>query len=123
MNDPGRVRVTGPLAPYADGFRGELETRGYAPGSAALQLQLMAQLSRWLDVQGLDVSGLTHERVEQFFGLRRARVRVLQVSAGALRVLFEHLDGVGVLPAAKPAQLDPAQVLVQRYGLFLLQER
>ena len=52
MNDPSRVRVTGPLAPYAEGFRRELETRGgYAPGSVALQLQLVAQLSRWLDAQ------------------------------------------------------------------------
>lgn len=59
MNDPSRVRVVGPLAPYKCGFRGELEARGYTPGSAAVQLQLMAELSRWLDGEGVDVGGLT----------------------------------------------------------------
>ena len=51
MNDPSRVRVGGPLGPFAPGFRSELEARGYAPGSVALQLQLAAQLSRWLGAQ------------------------------------------------------------------------
>ena len=27
MNDPSRVRVSGPLVPYAPGFRAELEAR------------------------------------------------------------------------------------------------
>ena len=45
MNDPSRVRVTGPLSPYAAGFHGELEARGYSPGTAEVQLQLMAELS------------------------------------------------------------------------------
>ena len=123
MNDPSRVRVTGPLAPYAEDFRAELETRGYAPGTVALQLQLMAQLSRWLEAEQLDVSGLTRGRVEQFFELRRARVRVLQVSPAALRLLFEQLNNAGVLPAEEPAQLSPTELLVESYGRFLLQER
>ncbi|MDT3446027.1 hypothetical protein [Pseudofrankia sp. BMG5.37] len=29
MRDPTRVRVTGPLARYAEGFRGELTQLGY----------------------------------------------------------------------------------------------
>lgn len=123
MNDPSRVRVTGPLAPYVAGFRQELQSQGYAPGSAALQLQLVGQLSRWLDGQGLDVGGLTPQRVERFFELRRARVRVLQVSPKALRVLFEHLAGVGVLPESERGDLNPAATVVERYGRYLLRER
>lgn len=123
MNDPSRVRVTGPLACYAEGLRRELETRGYAPGSVALQLQLMAQLSRWLDAHQLDVSGLTRRRVEEFFEVRRLRVRVLQVSPAALRVLFDHLDDVGMLPTEELTQLGPAELLVEEFGRFLLQER
>jgi integrase/recombinase XerD len=48
MTLPKRVRVTGPLEPYADGFRVELERRGYAPWSLVFGLQSLAGLSRWL---------------------------------------------------------------------------
>lgn len=43
-----RVRVAGPLAPFAAGFRAELARQGYAWSSARERLQLMAQLSRWM---------------------------------------------------------------------------
>jgi len=33
MNRAMRVRVSGPLAPYADGFRTVLAERGYTPSS------------------------------------------------------------------------------------------
>ena len=32
-----RVRVTGPLSPYAEGLAGELARLGFTPGSARLQ--------------------------------------------------------------------------------------
>ena len=31
-NDPGRVRVSGPLSAYRDGFAEELAGQGYTPG-------------------------------------------------------------------------------------------
>ena len=124
MNDPCRVRVTGPLAQFAAGFRTVLLEKGYAPGTAALQLQLLAQLSRWLDGHGLDVAELTAERVEQFFDERRARVRVLQVSPASLRLLLSYLDVLGVIPAAAPRPpAAPVELLVERYGRFLVHER
>jgi integrase/recombinase XerD len=123
MNDPSRVRVTGPLALYASGFRDELAARGYAPGSAAMQLQLAAELSRWLEGHGLDVGDLTSARVEAFFGFRRARVRRLFVSPRALRLLLEYLDGIGVLPAGEPVPPTPIDRLVERYARYLCDER
>jgi integrase/recombinase XerD len=123
MNDPSRVRVSGPLGPYAPGFRAELEARGYTSGSVALQLQLAAQLSRWLSGQGLDVNDLTQARIEAFFEMRRARVRVLYVSPRALRVLVEHLSVVGVLPAPELVEPTPVESFLARYGGYLLQER
>jgi integrase/recombinase XerD len=120
MNDPSKVRVTGPLAGYVGGFRRELEARGYRPGTVANQLWLVAELSRWLDVQGLAVGDLTAERVEQFFSMRRARVQVLHISRGALRALLDHLDGVGVLPAPEPVKRTPLALLLDRYHRHLL---
>jgi hypothetical protein len=123
MKDPGRVAVVGPLAVYADGVRVELERRGYTSGSAAAQLQLMAQLSRWMADQALELSGLTTRRVDQFFESRRAKVRVKRLSANSVRALLEHLEGLGVLPDAEPLQSTSAELLVSRYCRFLLQER
>ena len=123
MNDPSRVRVSGPLVPYAPGFRAELEARGYTPGSVALQLQLAAQLSRWLMAQGLDVSGLTPDRMEEFFKVRRARVRTLHLSPPALRVLVEHLDNLGALPAPPALEPTPLEAFLERYRHYLLRER
>lgn len=42
------VRMTGPLAPYARGFAGELARLGFTELSAGGQLRLVAHLSRWL---------------------------------------------------------------------------
>lgn len=123
MNDPSRVRVSGPLAPFVAGFRAELSARGYAPGSAALQLQLAAELSRWLERQGLDVRALTTGRVEQFFEMRRARVARLYVSPRALSVLLDHLAGIGALPAPEPVEPTAIEALVARYGRYLRHER
>ena len=46
--EPARTVVTGPLAPYAHGWRAELAARGYAPHSVTAHAQLMAHLSGWM---------------------------------------------------------------------------
>src|SRR3989304_5636954 len=53
MRDPSRVRVSGPLEPYALGFAAELSRVGYSRDSAAFQLRLMAHVSGWLAGEGL----------------------------------------------------------------------
>ena len=53
MKDPSQVRVTGPLGPYAEGFRAELARQGYASSSAVNQLKLVGHLSRWMTMEGL----------------------------------------------------------------------
>ena len=49
------ARVSGPLAPFADGFRAELDRLGYTPASREYKVNQIAGLSRWLDVEGLGV--------------------------------------------------------------------
>jgi integrase/recombinase XerD len=53
MDDASRVRLTGPLEPYAAGYAAELARLGYTPLSALMQLRLAAQLSRYLVSAGL----------------------------------------------------------------------
>lgn len=66
MNDPSRVRVFGPLEPFAAGFSRSLMRQGHPPIFAALQVQLMAHLSRWIGGEGLDVRELRATDVERF---------------------------------------------------------
>lgn len=46
------ARVSGPLAPFAEGFRAELDQLGYTPASREYKVNQMAGLSRWLDAEG-----------------------------------------------------------------------
>ena len=72
MTSPSWARVRGPLAPYAGGFRVELERLGYTPLTAATHVRLMAHLSRWLAREGAEASGLTPAVVDAYFAERRA---------------------------------------------------
>ena len=124
MNDPDRVRVTGPLAQYVAGFRAGLDAARYTRGSIANQLQLMAQLSRWLGGLGLDAGDLTAVRVDEFLALRRARLtRGWYVSPMGLRMLLDHLEGVGVLPTEEAVPLTATELLLKRYATYLRTER
>jgi hypothetical protein len=123
MNDPRGVRFDGPLAVYADGLRDALAERGYTPGSAALQLQLAAQLSRWMRARELGISGLTAGCVREFVDERRARGLKCHISPRALGWLTDYLGGLGVLPAPAPAEILPAEALLERYRQYLLRER
>jgi integrase/recombinase XerD len=72
VSHPSRVRIIGPVVPYAAGFRAELESQGYRPHAVGCQLYVMAHLSRWLAHHSVEVGGLTPERVEEFLVARRA---------------------------------------------------
>ena len=119
-----RVRVGGPLGPYSDGFRTELAARGYAPSSAAGQLQVMAHLSRWLVGRGLDGHGLTSSVVEEFLRARRVAGYGQWLSARGMAPLLDHLREVGIAPVCSPAVADSAvEVLLAAYRAYLVEER
>src|SRR5690242_6963522 len=50
--DPSQIRVLGPLSAFAAGFADDLAHEGYTQHSARFQMRLMAQLSRWLALEG-----------------------------------------------------------------------
>ena len=124
MGRPSRVRVTGPLAPHAAGFRRELERIGYRPNAASSQLQLLAHVSRWLDGRGLGVVELTPARVEEFLADRRAAGYTLWLSTKAMVPMLGYLRGVGVV--AVPAAVVPVtetEQLLEEYRAYLVRER
>jgi integrase/recombinase XerD len=115
MGDPLRVRVTGPLERYASGFAGELAGMGYTPNSAALQLGLMAHLSRWLEETGVAPERLASVEEERFLAARRAAGYTNHTSARGLERLLGYLRGLGVVPLAEASLLSAAELLLARY--------
>ncbi len=124
MSNPSHVRVTGPLAAYAEGFRRELARQGYTSHSASNQLQLMAHASRWLAVHGLGVSELTPARVEAFLADRRAEGYTLWLSSKAMVPVLTYLRGLDVVPTPSPVgPTTPAEQILEDYRTYLTQER
>jgi hypothetical protein len=121
--DPARVRVTGPLAVFAEGFGAELARLGYKPNAASDQLRLMAYLSRWMDAGRDGVAGLTPPVTEAFLAARRAEGYVLWLSPKALMLLLGYLRRLGVAPQPAPAPVTPAEALLGRYQRYLVTER
>ncbi len=72
MQDPSRVRASGPLEVFASGFAAELARLGYRPTPIVFQLQLMAHASRWLERERLGADELGSDIVERFLAERRA---------------------------------------------------
>jgi len=123
MRDPSRVRVDGPLALHADGFRAELLQRGYAPVTVALHLQLMAHVGRWLAGQGLDAHALTSPVVDTYLRERRAAGYVNNRSIRGLAPLLDYLRRREVVPWPVPSEESPTEHLLSRYARYLAGER
>ncbi len=124
MDDAHRVRVVGPLEPYAAGLAAELTRLGYTVHSARLQLGLAAHLSRWLAGEGMDASMLTPAVVAQFLVARRAAGHGAYRSPTSLSMLLGYLRGLGVTPLpVVPEPQGPVEVLLERYRRYLVDER
>jgi integrase/recombinase XerD len=122
MKDPLGVRVTGPLALYAPGFAAELVEVGYRPNAAAVQLRLLAHLSRWLEREGIDPGEVREPEIEWFREEDLARVRSLRIADG-LVPLLAYLRRFGVVPVADEPALSNVELLLARYREYLLIER
>jgi integrase/recombinase XerD len=119
---PDRVRVSGPLARFADGFRVDLIERGYSLWGAQEQMYLLAHVSRWMEVEGLELAALTPAVVDRYFVWRRSQGYLSGLSSKSLRRVFGYLDELGVLPR-EDATPSPVQRLVGEYRGYLLRER
>ncbi len=65
-------RKPGRLGPYVGGYRVRLVRLGYRPSAVYNQLQVLGQLGRWMEDEGLEVSQLSRSRLESFRAARRA---------------------------------------------------
>ncbi len=119
-----RVRMAGPLAPYARGLAGELARLGFTELSARGQLGLAAHLSRWLEAAGLGTAELTGPTVEAYLAARRASGYTAYLTPKALAPLLGYLRALGVAPDAElAAPRDRAEEMLEQYRCYLLGER
>jgi len=124
MKNPSRVRLSGPLQEFGQGFVGELERLGYSPIGTTLQVRLMARVSSWMQAESLVPGGLSDEVVERFLAERRAAGHRDYVTARAMAPLLAYLRELGVVPSASPSRLSTrAEMLGERFGRYLTVER
>src|SRR6266545_4239027 len=110
-----KVRVAGPLAPYAPGFGRELRGWGYTDLSTAEQLRLMSHLSRWMAREGLDALG--GEQIAAYCAARKADGYVARLTPGSLGRLLAFLQAQGVL-SASPGAARPASAEEKLLGRY-----
>ena len=105
MNETRRTVVSGPLAPYTAGFTDRLRERGYGQASVASHLRLLADVSRWLGVQGLSAPDLTPGRVDAFVLASRAGGTSGPWARRSFRRLLEYLVSLGI--EVRPSRSSP----------------
>jgi integrase/recombinase XerD len=116
--------MAGPLAAFAPGFSSELVARGYRAGSAAAQLQLMADVSAWLAARGAAPGDLSEALVTRLVDERRASGRCRLFSSRGLSPLLGYLRDLGVVPrAVVGVESTPGEELIGRYSTYLLERR
>lgn len=124
MPAPDRVRVSGPLATFADGFLVDLvEQQGYRLWPAQRHLEFLASVSQWMETEGVGVAELTPAAVERFVAARRRAGYRSSASPKSLRPLMGYLGGLGVLPAGDGEPLTPVARLLAEFRHYLLVER
>lgn len=118
------MAMEGPLAPWSEGMVAELKRLGYAPSTAAQQIQLVGRLSRFLEQRRFVAGEFDCEAVEAFFGDLHAHHGSSWPTSKSFVWMVEYLTGIGVMRA--PASLPPrsrAEELIGRYRCFLVDER
>jgi len=119
-----KVKVVGPLGPYAERFGRALTGLGYTDLSASEQLRLMGHLSRWMTAERLEVAALDGAWVEKYCQDRRAQGYTARLAPSSLGRLLGFLGDEGVLLARRPtAPGGPDAQLLARYEAWLVGER
>jgi len=119
---PDRLRVSGPLAEFADGYRVDLIERGYSLGGAQTHLRLLADLSLWMERERLEPASLTPGVLERYCVSRRQAGHSTYLSPRSPGRLLGYLDGLGVLPVEETV-LSPVDRLLEEFRRYLLVER
>jgi integrase/recombinase XerD len=117
------VVVSGPLAPFVDGFVQRLGVLGYKEAPAAAQVGLFAHLSCWMGSEGIAAGALTTGEVAAFLAERRRLGHVRLVAVSCTRSLLAYLSEVGVVAESPRPAAGPLDAVAGRYVEYLVSQR
>jgi site-specific recombinase XerD len=112
----------GPLSEHLDAYAAGVAEQGYAYHSIRQQIVVIADFSRWLKRQQIDVQALNSEVVDRFLRLRRRQQRVRRGDPKALLRLLAMLRQTGVVKPYKPPVADARSRITSEFRQYLLQE-
>lgn len=119
-----RVRMTGPLASFAEAYADELAACGYTPLTVVIELRQVARLSGWMQAGGFSLGDLDSARVEAFLSWQRATGRWRSSwSRPGLVCLLGVLRDLGVVEVERPVAGSPTDQLLGLFERYLLTER
>jgi site-specific recombinase XerD len=116
------VRI-GPLAEHLNAYLSVVRGQGYAPGSARIQIQVIAEFSQWLHRKGTDLRELDQNIVERFLDGRRDARSASRGDVATLYRLLHMLRQHGVTQEERRATPSRQGKLLEDYRCYLLQER
>jgi integrase/recombinase XerD len=93
---------TGPLASYLDAFARELSAQGFRRPSRAPQIRLVANFSRWLKANCVDLDVLADEHVERFLQRQKRRSSTRDGRRARLHRLMAFLRRSGAVEPQPP---------------------
>jgi site-specific recombinase XerD len=114
----------GPLGAYIDAYAALLQSQGYTGQSARNQIRLVADLSRWLQGQGLAAKDLNPQRTHRYLSYRKRLLRPHRGDASALVKLLGLLRQTGVInDQTPPKALGARQRTEENFKRYLSEER
>lgn len=120
--DISRSVQAGSLAGLRAGFEAELERLGYSPGTAVGYLRRFAQLSCWMQAEGLGLSEFSSAVLERFGAACRAAGYRDYVSIRGDKPMLAFLLATGLCPVG-PVVSGPVDELLDRFAGWLSGER
>jgi site-specific recombinase XerD len=114
----------GPLSMHIDTFVQQLFDEGYARWTAKYAVRLLADLTTWMQQQGLTITDLAELSINTFFQHRYQIRRPHRDDRAILKKLLAHLRTVGVIASPAKAVGDPAYAsIVQAFRQHLACQR
>ncbi len=117
-----RLELSGPLAPYYEGFTDWLVCKGFVRTVVRSHQRRLVHLSRWMQERNVGVVG--PETVDAFIGANDAAGLFKTWRAGSWAALLEYLRSIGVPLGERPLPvMSAADILLARYGDYEAKQR
>jgi site-specific recombinase XerD len=114
----------GPLRAHIDTFAQQLFDEGYALWTVKYSVRLLADLTTWMQQQGLTITDLAELPIHTFFQNRYQIRRPHRDDRAILKKLLVHLRTLGVIAVQVKAIGDPAYAsMVLAFQQYLIYQR